>query len=116
MQDLFDLNDPDIYAGFQDFLKIAYHNTENLQEAFEAAWPDNNKIIQRSLKSTSYNPQKNKELCDIISNRIYQLHSKVCAINASQPQDKNAMFQCALLSDMQKHLRAYPQSNRPAGI
>ncbi|MFI4957073.1 MAG: hypothetical protein ACHQAX_07705 [Gammaproteobacteria bacterium] len=109
VQDLYDLNDPDIFAGFNVFVEIAYQNLNNLKQAFTDAWPDN-KVIEEHLLDTQYHPDKCDELCAIIHNRTQQLKHLLGTLNGCP--DKKTEFQVALLSAFQEQLQAAYSSPR----
>lgn len=126
VQDIFNLDDPDVFAGFKEFVEMANENQKNLIGAFMDAWPADNPTLAATLNNTWYHPdnfEKQESVGHIVLDRVHQLARIVPTLEAGQRQ---AGFQNALISDIKhSHQSAYqlhearkhsdPNSTKPEG-
>lgn len=100
VQDIFNLDDPDIFHGFVEFIHLAHENLNKVDEGFQRAWP-NEPAIQATLNHAWFSPEG--EGPPIIKARIKQLERIVRTIPADckEPQ---ALLQQALLQDVKSFM------------
>jgi hypothetical protein len=108
VQNIFNLDDPNVSQGFFEFIQMAHKNRSKVIEGFQKAWP-NQLIIQNMLNRAWFSPDG--EGPQIVIARIEQLHRIVNAIpqGCQKPQ---AFFQIALLDD----LKSFMEHQRKSGL
>lgn len=102
VQDIFNLDDPDIFSGFAEFVQLAAQNKSKLKDAMIEAWPADNPKLAATLNKTWYHPD-NFEHTDsvgrIVGKRVEQLANIIPSLQQGQRQ---ADFHKALMSDIKE--------------